>query len=282
MWVGTDALLGQVAREIEFVDYRRLNGVLVPARQIDWVGNEIRRELSYDSVTTNFQVPDSLVRPPSTTRLATESDVPQVRPLAAGVWLIGGSPSALAVEFRDHILVVDAPYNASNIKARLDSLASGKPIRFVVPTHHHDDHAIGVRDFAASGAAIVSTSANRAYFEKIAPAAKVDVISGASRAFSDGDRIVEIHQIGPNPHANDMFVAWLPKEGIVFQGDLIDTRADGSIFRGANNATTQHFANWLKRKAWKVRTFAGTHGTLRDAGVFAELVSQPILPQTNN
>jgi hypothetical protein len=76
-----------------------------------------------------------------------------------------------------------------------------------------------------------------------------------------------------------MFVAWLPREGILFQGDLIDTRADGSIFRGANNATTRHFADWLKRKGWQVRTFAGTHGTLSSPDVLTELLRQPILPQ---
>jgi glyoxylase-like metal-dependent hydrolase (beta-lactamase superfamily II) len=280
MWVGMDALLGQVPREVEFVDYRRLNGVLLPARQIDWVGNEIRREFSFDAVTANYHVPDSLVRPPSQTTLVREPEVPPVRSLAPGVWLVGGSTSALAVEFSDHVMVVDAPFNAREIKARLDSLASGKPIRFVVPTHHHDDHAVGVRDFAGAGAAIVSTSTNRAYFERIVPAAKLEIVNG-SRVFTDGVRTVEIHQIGPGPHANEMFVAWLPNEGIIFQGDLIDTRANGSIFRGGNNPTTQHFASWLKRKGWNVRTFAGTHGTLAAPAKFDELIRQPILPQVN-
>jgi glyoxylase-like metal-dependent hydrolase (beta-lactamase superfamily II) len=211
--------------------------------------------------------------------MATTADVAPVRSLAPGVWLAGDGASALVVEFRDHVLIADAPFNMGDIKTHIDSLAPGKPIRYIVPTHHHDDHSMGVRDVVDAGTAIVSTRANQSFFHRVAPGARIELVNGAHRVFSDGERSVEIHLVAGSPHAHDMFVAWLPREGILFQGDLIDTRADGSIFRGANNATTRHFADWLKRKGWQVRTFAGTHGTLSSPDVLTELLRQPILPQ---
>jgi hypothetical protein len=40
------------------------------------------------------------------------------------------------------------------------------------------------------------------------------------RVISDGSRTLELLDVGPNPHAREMMVAYLPKERVVFQGDL--------------------------------------------------------------
>jgi hypothetical protein len=45
-------------------------------------------------------------------------------------------------------------------------------------------------------------------------------VDGGQRTFTDGDRVVEMIDIGPSPHAREMLSAYLPKQRIVFQGDL--------------------------------------------------------------
>jgi hypothetical protein len=103
---------------------------------------------------------------------------------------------------------------------------------------------------------------------------RVEVVSG-SRTFSDGARTLEIHDVG-GPHAKEMLVAWLPQEGILFQGDLIDVPSTGQVRPGTNNATTKHFAEWLQRRSWNVRVFGGSHGFLASPADFQAILAQPL------
>ena len=43
----------------------------------------------------------------------------------------------------------------------------GKPIRYLVLTHHHMDHTGGTRTFMAEGATVIVPSPDKAYFEKV-------------------------------------------------------------------------------------------------------------------
>jgi hypothetical protein len=106
---------------------------------------------------------------------------------------------------------------------------------------------------------------------------KVETITGGKRVFMASSRTLEIHQIA-SPHAEEMLVAWLPSEGILFQADLIEAPPTGIALRGANAETTTHLADVIRDKGWDVRTFAGAHGTLRSPTEFASLVKLPIIP----
>jgi glyoxylase-like metal-dependent hydrolase (beta-lactamase superfamily II) len=213
-------------------------------------------------------------------RDVSAAPVPEpVRTLGPDVWMIGGGTAVLAVGFRDHVVVVDAPPNAATVLERLATLAPGKPVRYVVPTHHHDDHAGGVHDYVRHGATVVTTAANRGYMERIGgDGTRVEVVDGPMRVFEEDARRLEIHAIGPGPHAEDMFIAWIPALGVLYQADLIDVDASGDTPPGTNNETTLHFASWLARQRWNVRMFAGTHGSLPTPRAFDALIAMPVLP----
>src|ERR1700761_6978977 len=76
------------------------------------------------------------------------------------------------IEFKDFVFVVDAnfPGGAKAILADLRQTTS-KPVRFVLNTHYHGDHAYGNGVFAAEGATIVSSDATAAESVKRDPAA---------------------------------------------------------------------------------------------------------------
>ena len=76
--------------------------------------------------------------------------------MASGVWRVsGGTHHSVAVEFNDFIAVVEAPQNEARslgVIAELRRRVPDKPIRYVVNTHHHADHAGGLRTYVAQSA----------------------------------------------------------------------------------------------------------------------------------
>lgn len=279
----------------EWLDYRPLGGLLLPTRWVTRRAGEVVSDLRYVSASAGHAIPDSLLTPPpGFARRPAPPAAGPVSELAPGVWSVrAGGSTVLAVAFRDHVLVVDAPpRGAPEVVAQLATLAPGRPIRYVVPTHHHDDHFQGVRHFAAAGATTVTTRGNAGYFRRVvaapastlaswpgapAPDARLELLDGRRRVFTDGARTVEIHDVGPSPHADEMLIAWLPAEGILFHADLIEAPT-GVALRGANAETTRHLAAWIRKQGWTVRTFAGAHGTLASPTEFDALVAHPLLP----
>ena len=88
--------------------------------------------------------------------------------LANGVWLLGGGThNSLLVEFKDYVAVVDAPNNEARslaVIAEAARLVPGKPIQYVINTHHHFDHAGGLRTYLSQGTTIVTHETNKQYY----------------------------------------------------------------------------------------------------------------------
>ena len=85
------------------------------------------------------------------------------------MYRITGGYVALVVEFADHIVVVEGPEGderARAIMAEARRVIPGKPIKYVVNTHHHFDHASGLPAFAAERVTIVTHENNRTLFNR--------------------------------------------------------------------------------------------------------------------
>ena len=148
-----------------------------------------------------------------------------------------GSYDSVIVEFRDHIMMLEAgPAEATMLAyiAEAKKLMGNKPIRYVVNTHPHSDHTRGLPTMVAEGATIVTQKNNEEFFEKAlntprtlltdrlakeAKKAKVESFTD-KKVYSEGGRVVELDHIRTAPHSNGLLVAYLPKERILFQGDF--------------------------------------------------------------
>jgi hypothetical protein len=120
---------------------------------------------------------------------------------------------------------------------------------------------------------VLTTPGNRAYVERMARSrrtldpdlqserqtpVKVEITRRPKTVLTDGEQTLELIDIGPGPHADEMLVAWLPREKLLFQGDLLNRPADGRPRAG--NLTTRHFADWLRVSALPAERIAGVHG----------------------
>jgi glyoxylase-like metal-dependent hydrolase (beta-lactamase superfamily II) len=148
-----------------------------------------------------------------------------------------GSYDSLIVEFKDHIMMLEAGQSEARglaYIAETKKLIPNKPIRYVMNTHPHSDHTGGLPALVAEGATIITQKNNEAFLEKALNTprtllddtlaknpkkAKVEAVA-EKKVYSDGTRTVELYHIFPAPHSNGLLVAYIPKEKILFQGDF--------------------------------------------------------------
>ena len=81
----------------------------------------------------------------------------------------GGSHHSVAIDQRDHIVVVEGPQNEARsvaVIAKVKETIPNKPIRYLVNTHVHFDHSGGLRTYVDEGATIVTHEMNKPYYEQ--------------------------------------------------------------------------------------------------------------------
>jgi glyoxylase-like metal-dependent hydrolase (beta-lactamase superfamily II) len=290
-----NAVLGDVVNEVEYSDYRKVGGVQVPFHVVSRTAGQVTQDLTYSEIKVNGGVDDRLFEAaPEAVRVAAAApnSTIAVEPLGDGAWLIGGSTHhSLAVAFADHVMLVDVPQSVERgqgVLAKVRELAGDKPVRYVVPSHYHFDHSGGLRAAIAAGATVVTTPANRGFVERLAAAphtirpdalsrsprkATVETFTG-KRVFTDGARTVEIHDVGPTPHVDEIVVAYLPKEKVVFVADLFGVPAEGPI--PPAGATSRDFAAKLEKLGLAVDRIAGAHGRLGTMDDLNAALAKPV------
>ena len=279
-----DPLNGDSEIAQTYSGYRTLGKLKIPSGRVLYNSGGVIQEAEYTDVQINtrpaesmFQGPDGfekLAAPPA------QPAPPAVSKLAEDVYLLqglaGGTHNVLFVAFNDHVLVFEAPeqilYNNNSVQAlaKIKETVPGKPIKYLLLSHHHSDHAGGFREYAAEGTTIVTTAETKKSLEKAAvvessllpkfPHGKKLTIEtiAKKRVFQDDKHVVELYDIGPNPHANEILVAYLPKEKILFQADLLNAAPNGT-FPIAQDATVS-FAENLQKLGLAVEKIYGVHG----------------------
>jgi glyoxylase-like metal-dependent hydrolase (beta-lactamase superfamily II) len=146
--------------------------------------------------------------------------------------------------FEDYVLVIDAnfPAGAKQVIGKIRSLTD-KPIRFALDTHHHGDHAYGNEVFVENGAVPVAHTGvleemkryETGYYDgqpgawekaaqtradvKASRLKPPSVLYSGELIFDDGKHRVEVMHLGV-AHTHGDSLAWLPKEKILFMGDV--------------------------------------------------------------
>jgi glyoxylase-like metal-dependent hydrolase (beta-lactamase superfamily II) len=234
-WVD-QSIVGDMLIETTYSGYQNFGGVTFPSRIAQTQDGYPSLDLRITSVTANpmfdAPVPDNVrsAPPPAPPMVAVEK-------LAEGVfYLTGGSHHSLAIEMRDHIVVVDTPQNearAAAVLAKAKETIPNKPIRYVVTSHHHWDHLGGIRTAIDEGATIVTHQSNKSFLERVAKTPHtlgpdrlaasrkpVRIMTIGDRGqLTDGTRTIELHRLQNLEHTGDLLVVYLPKEGIIAEPD---------------------------------------------------------------
>ena len=283
-YIYADPVTGDSEIAQTYSGYRQVGKLKLPSGRVLYNSGGVVQETEFTDLQINtkpaesvFQGPDGFAKldaPPAT------PPPPAVSKIAEDVYLLqglaGGTHNTLFVAFNDHVLVLEAPeqiiYGNNSVQAlaKIKETVPGKPIKYLVLTHHHSDHAGGFREYVGEGATIVTTAATKSFLEKAARAESsllpklssqkltIETIENKKRVFQDDKHVVEIYDIGPNPHASEILVAYFPKEKILFQADLLNPAANGTI-PIAQDATVS-FAERLKQLGLQVEKIYGVHG----------------------
>ncbi len=158
--------------------------------------------------------------------------------LGGGFWLITGGYGAVVANFKDYIVVIEGPSGdarADQIISEAKRLVPNKPIKYVINTHAHFDHAQGLRDFVAQGATIITHQGNKGYYEKVLanphtlvpdnlqkmnpkPKIKVEYV-GDVKKITDGTQEIDLYHIQNSTHNPYSLMAYLPKQKILVEAD---------------------------------------------------------------
>lgn len=241
-----DTVLGRIPVEYIFTDYRAVGDLRLPHRVQIRRDRKDSADFQFDSIALDLGAAKDWFTVPSAAGqhalkiAAAPVYVPlEISTIAPGLHLAQGfTHNSVIVEFSDYLVVLEAPLNNTQsivLLRELSKLAPGKPIRYVVPTHHHHDHLGGLREVAAKGATVLTEKRLEPIVRRMLESSQNDGLAQArkedpqairvevfenSRVIADKGRRVEIHAIEGSPHASPMVIAYLPRERIVFQSDL--------------------------------------------------------------
>jgi glyoxylase-like metal-dependent hydrolase (beta-lactamase superfamily II) len=185
----------------------------------------------------------------------------------------GGSHATIVIEMRDHLIAVEGPLYEARTAPVVKSIKDrfpGKPIRYVVPTHHHLDHSGGIRAFMAEGATLIAPFSAKDFYTRVAKAPHtrqpdslernrravvIEAFGGSARVLTDGSRRIEVHPMSTS-HAEDIVVVYLPSDKMLIEADHISPR--GGQVRPAPLVT--EFVAGLDKLGIDVATIVGIHG----------------------
>jgi hypothetical protein len=196
---------------------------------------------------------------------------------------IGGTHHSLVVEMKDYVVVFDAPISDRQSNLVLSAIRAKylrKPVKYLVLTHHHMDHAGGLRAYAAEGATLVVGRGAAAHYRRVlaAPYSRnpdlteksltgTQIVEVADKwSVSDGTREVQAYLV-ENPHSDAFLIGYVPSARL---GYVTDIWSPGPPLPAQLTPLQVALVTGVKKVGITPEKFAGGHGGVADYAPLAE------------
>jgi glyoxylase-like metal-dependent hydrolase (beta-lactamase superfamily II) len=273
-------VLGDMLFEAIYSDYKSTNGVQFPMHIVQKQGGYPILDLNVADVkinaAVNIQPPQGRGGAPSAAAGPPAEPAAQSEKLGDGVYLITGGYAVIAVDFKDHITLIECGQSeprALAVIAEAKRLIPNKPITYVINTHSHFDHSSGLRTFVAEGATIITHQVNKAYLEKVLSLphtispdkeqqAKKKVMveaMGEKKVLTDGTHVIELYHMQNFGHHDGMIIAYLPKEKVLLEADGYNPAAPNATPPNPPSPYTLSLVDNIRRLKLDVQRIVPVH-----------------------
>ena len=230
-FLGSNEVIGDFADEITYSDYADFKGVKFPTHIVETQADFPILDVKINDVKPNaaiaINVPENVPQAPA----PPAKPAVNVQKLAEGVWyLTAAGVSSWAIEFKDYVVAVEGPNGEARslaVNEEIQKRIPNKPIKYVVNTHAHYDHAGGLRTYVAQGITVITHETNKPFFEKVwsqprtiapdtlsqNPKPAVFETVQEKKVITDGTRIMELYHLQNSGHNVATLIAYLPKGG---------------------------------------------------------------------
>ena len=261
----------------EYSDYRSVAGVQLPRHIVQSQGAFPVLDIVVDGAEPNnaaaLEIRGAQAAQPPTAPAEVRTEK-----IGDGLWFLNlGAPQALLVEFKDYLVIVEAPASEERSLATIAAakrLVPGKPIKYLVNTHHHSDHAGGLRTYVAEGIPIITHVSHKGWYEREifrnphtlnpdrlarTPRAPMLETMGDKRVLSDGTMTLELHLMRGNLHSEGLLMAYVPTLKLLIQADAFSPRPGAAPLPKPSPYTTNLVDN-VERLKLDVQRVAHVHG----------------------
>lgn len=254
VWLmNNDDLFGDVLTIISYSDYSKVETSYYPkAIKIEKINGNLIDEVHISDCKLENDPPPVIGAPPGYQLIDTQEKQQQVSTQSYNsnihfIEIPSVDARALIVEFKDFLLVSEAPLNTrigDLIIKEAKRISANKPIKFFTFSHYHPYAIGGIRSFIHEGATIICYKEDFEYVKYIASAPHTiepdnlhsnphelilkELIDSVT--ISDGDYELKIYHIGRiSAHTKDYLIYFFPKERLLFENDLVWVPKHGKI-----------------------------------------------------
>jgi glyoxylase-like metal-dependent hydrolase (beta-lactamase superfamily II) len=267
-----------------YSNYKDFGGVKFPMKILQRQGGFPVLEITVAGVQPNSPAASAVGNNPQRGGTGAAAGTPaaearkQPEKIGEGVWFMNpGGEGSILVEFKDYVVLVEVPGGDGQSMATMAAVKRmfpNKPIKYAINTHHHADHAGGMRAYVAEGIPIITHESHKRYYEqqifknphtlnpdRLARMPRAPIIETVKdkRVLTDGNMTLEVHLLRGNFHAEGLLVAYIPKMKVLIQADAFIPRPGVPPLPSPSPYTTNLVEN-VERLKLEVERVAHVHG----------------------
>jgi glyoxylase-like metal-dependent hydrolase (beta-lactamase superfamily II) len=210
-------------------------------------------------LTAYLSTPPALAQQPQGRGGAQAAPRRSITPIAADLYRVQNNDHYTVFLVTPAGIILADPINveaAQWIKAQLTERFPNAPVRYVLYSHHHQDHASGAAVFNDTAELVghenfhaalkTSASANEAAAKRFAAVVPPESTYRDRRTITLGGKRVDMIHPGRMGHAPDQTVLVFPAERVLFGVDFVNVNSVPGTNTLANGAPAAEYINALK------------------------------------